>query len=42
MAVINNHLSGSSLEYLQLKYPLTLANDFNKALDKDVEPMNNF
>lgn len=42
LQMINAHLSGSSLDYLQLKYPLTLDNDINKALDKSVEPMNNF
>lgn len=42
MEIINKHLSGSALEYLQMKYPLTLANDVNKALDREVQPMDNF
>lgn len=41
MSIINKHLSDNVLEYLQKKYPLTLSNDVNKALDKELETTNN-
>jgi hypothetical protein len=41
MNIINRHLSDNVLDYLQKKYPLTMASDVNKALDKELETTNN-
>jgi len=39
--MIDRHLSGNILPYLQKKYPLTTTFDVNKALEKQLEQTNN-